>query len=201
MDTADSNDNNRDHPSTGEGEPRSRSSPPSPFNDVPVPPPTTVVAPTTVEDPVDPRPTASGTGPVSEDPFPNTSGDNGDAVDIPELQRRLAAAEAETVRHVAIISSMHSWAAQTTTSLRQVQEKCETAESRAKVAEKEVETLRHQLTQVAAQVAAMAVAVGPMHATAAHGGENGGKKRRKKEPLPRVGTLTSVAGDVDAAAA
>lgn len=125
-------------------------------------------------------------------------------VDVNFLQHRLAAAEAESARHVQIISSMHEWAYKTTTSLRQVQEKCESAENRAKVAENEVKALQHQLTQVAAQVEAMVVAASsPSHAQAAHGGGSGGvgagnnnggqSKRRRKKELPRVNTLTSLA--------
>lgn len=195
-DTADSNDAMKRNNSAP---PPSRASPASPFA-----PDAPRAAGVVVDKPL--APTASGTGPVSEVDPPTTSDDNGAAVDIPELQRRLAAAEAEAVRHVAIISSMHSWAAQTTTSLRQVQEKCETAETRAQVAEKQVETLRHQLTQVAAQVEAITVAVAPMHAAASHGGENGGKKRRRggkagAPGLPRVGTLTSLAPDPEAGTA
>jgi hypothetical protein len=126
-------------------------------------------------------------------------------VDVNFLQRRLAAAEEESVRHVQIISSMHEWAYKTTTSLRQVQEKCETAETRVIKAEEEVMSLKHQLTQVAAQVEAMAVAAAsPLHAPAAHGGGNRGpnqngvvvqSKRRRKKELPRVNTLTSLADD------
>lgn len=122
-------------------------------------------------------------------------------VDVNFLQHRLAAAEAESARHVQIISSMHEWAYKTTTSLRQVQEKCENAENRAKMAESEVKALHHQLIQVAAQVEAMAVAAAsPPHAQAAHGGgagtnDGGQSKRRRKKELPRVNTLTSLAAD------
>jgi len=125
--------------------------------------------------------------------------------DVNFLQRRLAAVEAESSRHVQIISSMHEWAYKTTTSLRQVQEKCENAESRANKAEGEVMSLKHQLTQVAAQVEAMVVAAAsPLHAPGAHGrGDHGPSqnnvvvqsKRRRKKELPRVNTLTSLAAD------
>ncbi|KAL4527829.1 hypothetical protein Ndes2526B_g08505 [Nannochloris sp. 'desiccata'] len=126
-------------------------------------------------------------------------------VDVNFLQLRLAAAEAESARHVQIISSMHEWAYKTTTSLRQVQEKCENAENRANKAEEEVMSLKHQLTQVAAQVEAMVVAAAsPLHAPAAHGGgthsptQNDAvvqSKRRRKKVIPRVNTLTSLAAD------
>jgi hypothetical protein len=147
--------------------------------------------------------TASGTGGSQEKA--NQIGEVQDhkQVDVDFLQRRLAAAEAESARHVQIISSMHEWAYKTTTSLRQVQEKCENAENRAKVAETEVNSLKHQLTQVAAQVEAMVVAAGsPLHVPAAHGGGSGSpngaqSKRRRKKELPRVNTLTSLAADDD----
>lgn len=115
---------------------------------------------------------------------------------VEALQHRLAAAEAESARHVQIISSMHNWAAQTTTSLRQVQEKCENAELKAKTAEKSVEVLRQQVSQMVAQVEAMAKAVsvsgGP--ATAEGSGDVNGKRKRKKDGLPRVGTVESLMG-------
>jgi hypothetical protein len=149
--------------------------------------------------------TVSGTGGSKDRDVGDFDEDLQPAVDVNYLQRRLAAAEAESARHVQIISSMHEWAYKTTTSLRQVQEKCENAENRAKVAESEVNSLKHQLTQVAAQVEAMAVAVGsPSHAAAAHGGGGAGanqngeaaqSKRRRKKELPHVNTLTSLADD------
>ncbi|KAL4532944.1 hypothetical protein Ndes2526A_g08406 [Nannochloris sp. 'desiccata'] len=87
----------------------------------------------------------------------------------------------------------------------QVQEKCENAENRANKAEEEVMSLKHQLTQVAAQVEAMVVAAAsPLHAPAAHGGgthsptQNDAvvqSKRRRKKVIPRVNTLTSLAAD------
>jgi hypothetical protein len=145
--------------------------------------------------------TASGIG-GSKDQHVDFEDHQQGVVDVHFLQRRLAAAEAESARHVQIISSMHEWAYKTTNSLRQVQEKCESAENRAKVAESEVNSLKHQLTQVAAQVEAMVVAASsPAHNQAAHGGgcgnqnDVGQSKRRKKKVLPRVNTLTSLAAD------
>ena len=118
----------------------------------------------------------------------NTNGDDCDDRNgmLNTLQRRLSAAETEAARHVHIIASMHSWAAQTTTSLRQIQEKCDAAEIRALSAEKEVECLRHQLTQVAAQVEAMSMDVEQRsprnhyhrHVNANENGGGGGKRKR-----------------------
>lgn len=118
---------------------------------------------------------------------------NSDMV-VKALQHRLAAAEAESARHVQIISSMHNWAAQTTTSLRQVQEKCENAELKAHKAEETAEVLRQQLSQMVAQVAAIAEVISPIGATGVVSGSEGanGKRKRKQDGLPRVGTVESL---------
>ena len=100
------------------------------------------------------------------------------------LRARVAAAEAESAKHVQIISSMHTWAAKTTNSLRQIQEKCESAESKATNAEREMETLRDQLAAVAAQVEAMTMdssSFAPLNVE-----RKGGGKRRKKANIPRL---------------
>ena len=116
---------------------------------------------------------------------------------VEALQYRMAATEAESARHVQIISSMHNWAAQTTTSLRQVQEKCEIAELKAQAAEKKVEDLKQQLTLVVAQMQSLAQAVSPPKPPAPPTGATDDAvhgKRRRRDGLPRVDTLGSLNG-------
>ena len=71
--------------------------------------------------------------------------------DVDEIKRRLLAQEQQNERQIQYINSMHSWAAKTADTLREMQRQCEGAEAAALAAQRESLALRVQLAQLAAQ--------------------------------------------------
>ena len=116
--------------------------------------------------------------------------------DVDEIKLRLLAQERQNERQIQYINSMHSWAAKTADTLREMQRQCEGAEAAALAAQRESLALRVQLAQLAAQqdanneavarVEGHVAALGPQHRS-----KTSRAAARQRDAAPAAPALTA----------